>query len=413
MPEGVDELIVGDGVAQYRKIRDVERRLDSVMMRKRLDMQDKYVADQMPGGTFSSSGGRTKRMKIWISNTVENQPWQGGGMDESAFDFTMGTEASYKVKIQGQLMDGEDSEEAEESESNDQVPGGKAAGEKQKNGEDAMDTEPDGQDAASRPSKPPQPSRPSQQKTKLSHFFKSITVDFDRNKNLQPQGMTQVEWKKPPMQPNTPILPPAADFDSLEFERKSDENINCTINFYRDESPERYLLDKPLSELLDTTEDDRTSIVMGIWEYIKAMGLQQSDEKRQIHCDDRLRAVSHCPVPTPSVFTDSMCPGLWPGYHLLPAHQHHARLSPLPSPPIVGPLHHPRRSRISLPARSTALHHLHPLPPSPINPCPTTWTIPADYPRTQTAPAKGRTYRFSHSSHRQESTQAQVLRADG
>lgn len=293
MPEGVDELIVGDGVAQYRKIRDVERRLDSVMMRKRLDMQDKYIADQMPGGTFSSSGGRTKRMKIWISNTVENQPWQGGGMDESAFDFTMGTEASYKVKIQGQLMDDEDLEDAEESESNDQVAGGKAAGEKQKDGEDAMDTEPDGQDAASKPSKPPQPSRPSQQKTKLSHFFKSITVDFDRNKNLQPQGMTQVEWKKPPMQPNTPILPPAADFDSLEFERKSDENINCTINLYRDESPERYLLDKPLSELLDTTEDDRTSIVMGIWEYIKAMGLQQSDEKRQIHCDNRLRAVSH------------------------------------------------------------------------------------------------------------------------
>ena len=297
MPEGVDELIVGDGVAQYRKIRDVERRLDSVMMRKRLDMQDKYIADQMPGGTFSSSGGRTKRMKIWISNTVENQPWQGGGMDESAFDFTMGTEASYKVKVQGQLMDDEDLEDTEESEGKDQAARGKAAREEQKNGEDAMDTEPDGQDAATKPSKPPQPSRPSQQKTKLSHFFKSITVDFDRNKNLQPQGMTQVEWKKPPMPPNTPILPPAADFDSLEFERKSDENINCTINFYRDESPERYLLDKPLSELLDTTEDDRTSIVMGIWEYIKTMGLQQSDEKRQIHCDDRLRAVSHRPFP--------------------------------------------------------------------------------------------------------------------
>lgn len=297
MPEGVDELIVGDGVPQYRKIRDVERKLDSVMTRKRLDMQDKYNTDQMPGGSFSSTGGRTKRMKIWISNTVENQPWQGGGMDESAFDFTMGTEASYKVKIQGQLMDDEDLEDIEGGESDDQVVGEKGAGDKQKNSEDAMDTEPDGEDAATKPSTPPQSSRPSQERTKLSHFFKSITVDFDRNKNLQPQGMTQVEWKKPPTQPNMPTLPPAADFDSLEFERKSDENINCTLNFYRDEAPERYLLDKPLSELLDTMEDDRTSIVMGIWEYIKAMGLQQSDEKRYIHCDDRLRAVSHRPFP--------------------------------------------------------------------------------------------------------------------
>ena len=267
MPDGVDTLIVGDGVQQYKKLREVERKLDSIMMRKRLDMQDDIDGARLLGGS-----GRAKNMKIWISNTVENQPWQGGGMEESAFDFNMGVEASYKVKIEGHLIDDEDGEEAKSSDDEGEHVNG-----------DAMETD-------SVKTKKPQSQVPGgRKKTKLSHFFKAITIDFERNKNLQPEGMTQVEWKKPAIQQN--VFPPGADFDSLEFERKSDENINCTINLYRDEWPERYLLDKPLSELVDTTEDDRTSILMAIWEYIKYNGLQQDDEKRQIHCDDKMKAV--------------------------------------------------------------------------------------------------------------------------
>lgn len=270
IPEGVDQLIVGDGVQQYKKLREVERRLDNIMMRKRLDMQD-HMACAMASGNLC----QTKKMKIWISNTVENQPWQGGTMEESAFDFNMGVEASYKVKIEGHLIEEEEDEKEDDSE------------EEEDKGRNGNAIEQDREKASKSPKQPPVPTK----KTKMSHFFKGITVDFDRNRHLQPEGMTQVEWKKPAIPPNAPTLPPAADFDSLEFERKSDENINCTINFYRDEQPERYLLSKPLSELLDTEEDDRTSVLMGIWEYIKAMGLQQDEEKRQIQCDDRLRAV--------------------------------------------------------------------------------------------------------------------------
>lgn len=40
MPEGVEDCIVGDGVQQYRELRDIERRLDAIMMRKRLDIQE-------------------------------------------------------------------------------------------------------------------------------------------------------------------------------------------------------------------------------------------------------------------------------------------------------------------------------------------------------------------------------------
>lgn len=40
IPEGVEDCVVGDGVQRYRELRDVERRLDATMMRKRLDIKD-------------------------------------------------------------------------------------------------------------------------------------------------------------------------------------------------------------------------------------------------------------------------------------------------------------------------------------------------------------------------------------
>lgn len=40
IPEGVEDCIIGDGVQKYRELRELERRLDATMTRKRLDMQD-------------------------------------------------------------------------------------------------------------------------------------------------------------------------------------------------------------------------------------------------------------------------------------------------------------------------------------------------------------------------------------
>lgn len=275
MPEGVEELIVGDGVQQYKRMRELERKLDAVMMRKRLDQQD----------SLHNATKKYSTLRVWISNTVENQPWQGRDLDENAFDFTSGVEATYRVKIEGRVIEEEDADDASEKGSDDE--------DEDETDGDAMDHE--GGPATEMPKKPA-----IRQRTKLSHFFKAITVDFDRNKNLQPDGTTQVEWKKPQVPLNAPVLPPQADFDCLEFERKSDENINCMINFYRDELPERYTLSKDLANILDTNEDDRASIIMGLWEYVKAMGLQQDEEKRLIQCDDRLKAVSPLLRPRPS-----------------------------------------------------------------------------------------------------------------
>lgn len=42
IPEGVEGCVIGDGVQRYRELRDVERKLDAAMMRKRLDVQDPH-----------------------------------------------------------------------------------------------------------------------------------------------------------------------------------------------------------------------------------------------------------------------------------------------------------------------------------------------------------------------------------
>jgi len=54
IPEGVEDWIIGDGVQRYRELRDVERRLDATMMRKRLDIQDAVNRNVKVSGKFCS-----------------------------------------------------------------------------------------------------------------------------------------------------------------------------------------------------------------------------------------------------------------------------------------------------------------------------------------------------------------------
>ena len=272
IPEGVEDIIIGDGVKQYKDLRDVERRLDAIMMRKRLELQE--VKPQ--------THERTRTLRIWISNTAENQPWQGRGLDENAFDFNTGTEGTFRVKIEGRLLD-EDANLVSDDEGDVAETNGHT-----KEDDDAMD-EAGLKESNNKPLKPPSKTR-----QKMSSFFKSIVVEYDRNKNMQSDSGGFIEWnKKIPSNPTS--VSNDTDFDCFEFERKSDENINCTINLFRDETPERYLLSKELAEIVDMEEATRDRVVMGIWEYAKALHLQQDEEKRIIQCDDQLRAVRMLP----------------------------------------------------------------------------------------------------------------------
>lgn len=106
LPDGVDDLIIGDGVAQYKSLREVERKIDAAMMRKRLDIND----------FMSRNLTSYKTMRIWISNTAENQPWQQGAMDTDAFDFNTESQATYRVTIAAKLLDDEHDADAKKDE---------------------------------------------------------------------------------------------------------------------------------------------------------------------------------------------------------------------------------------------------------------------------------------------------------
>ncbi|KAF2458682.1 hypothetical protein BDY21DRAFT_283773 [Lineolata rhizophorae] len=277
IPEGVEQLALGDGVNRYRALRDLERRLDAVMMRKRMDIQE----------STNRSMKRTRTLRIWISNSVDNQPWQQGAIEPESFvDFGTDSQGTFRVKIEGRLL--EDDEDRA-----DGVSESKGAGDGDERDAGAMDQDPDPNKTT--PTKQPLAGSAglAPQRFKLSHFFKAITVEFDKSKILQIEGIAPVEWKKPEAKPNQPQPSKAkdADFDCLEFERKGDENINIVINLTRDENPERYRLNKPLADIVDKDEDDRAGIMHAIMEYVKANNLSEEKDFRKVTCDDALKKV--------------------------------------------------------------------------------------------------------------------------
>lgn len=237
MPDGIEDLIIGDGVSQYKELQDLERKLDYAMQRKRLDLQENY----------NRNTKRWRTLRIWIRNTVNNQPWQSGALEENAFDFNSAGDSTVRVTIEGKLL----------PEPEDEI------------------TAAEGEDT---PKNRPVPD-------KFTKFFKHITVDFDKSKNNVPDpSWPQVEWKK---------SPGSNDLDSIIFQRKCDENININLNLTRDDAiDQRFRLSNVLAQTLEMEEADRAEVVMGLWEYIKLFNLQEDEDKRLIRCDDQLKQVS-------------------------------------------------------------------------------------------------------------------------
>jgi SWI/SNF-related matrix-associated actin-dependent regulator of chromatin subfamily D len=263
IPFELSDVIVGDGVERYTKLRDVERQLDAVMMRKRLDISDNLQRRYTR---------REGVLRVWVSNTAEGQPWQvmednAASGDDGMLEFGENSQATFRVKIEGRLL-GDPTDEKQD--------------------EDKKNTE--GEEDRGKSAEPQRPV----QRPRLSNFFKAIRVNFSRNPSLQPHGYADIEWVKPTPGPQTNYDPNSSEvsFDTLEFERKADENINITINLYRDDRHDRFKLSPQLAELLDTEEDDRAGAVQAVWEYCRAMKLQDADDKRWINCDEPLKKAS-------------------------------------------------------------------------------------------------------------------------
>ncbi|KAG7108453.1 Serine/threonine-protein kinase PKH2 like [Verticillium longisporum] len=250
LPEGIEDcLATGDSVAQrYRELRGIERRLDATLMRKRFDIAD----------SLNRTTKRFKTLRIWINNTVEDQVWQTNGLAVDTFDFTPNVEASYRVKIEGRLLDdGYDnsSDEADGSDSGDDNSGSKSTTQR------------------------------------FTHFFKHLTVEFETSRSRAAADQT-VTWNKfDTTKPNHTKSPASTEADELTFKRNGDENMNITIKLTRQENPERHRVRPELAEIIDMVEATRQEAIMGVWDYIRASGLQEDEEKRHFRCDALLRKI--------------------------------------------------------------------------------------------------------------------------
>ncbi|KAG9682846.1 hypothetical protein KCU95_g13986, partial [Aureobasidium melanogenum] len=231
------EATITDAAILYRKLRDQEKRLDAIMTKKRLDILE-GTSGQMP-----SEGV----LRLFVSNTAEGQPWQmandgnAGFNEDGTFDFADNNQARYRVKIEGKLLEGSD-DITEDSELKSTLP----------------------------------PMAP----IKMSHFFKRVTVDFNRPAALQSNDFNKIEWIKKDGEP---------DVDCIAFGRKSDEELQVTINLYLDEQPERFKLSPPLAWLLDMDTATRADVVQGIWDYARLFKLTDPEDERRVTCDETLK----------------------------------------------------------------------------------------------------------------------------
>lgn len=263
MPDGIEDYVIGDGVQEYKKLQNIEKRLDSSMVRKRLDIQD----------SLGRSTKRYRTLRLWISNTTEGQDWQKGEQNGEGPG-----SGRYKVRIEGRILEDGSADvtlPAEDSDSEEEKEEEVVAGE-------------GGEDAEKPKSKKRQRSR-----QKLSHFFKSITIDFDKAHNGKDADLSPVTWAKPQILPTSVSLPPSADFDELSFSRTAQENVNITLTLVRDEQPERFKVSQELQEVIDLEEATRSEIISALWDYVLVKGLQEDHEKRLVRCDTKLRNVFH------------------------------------------------------------------------------------------------------------------------
>ncbi|KAM0245341.1 hypothetical protein ACHAQJ_010582 [Trichoderma viride] len=268
IPDGVEDCIIDpDGVKRYVELREVERLIDATITRKRLDVLD----------DAKRSSKLRKTLRIWISNTTEDQVWQGESLNADSFDFTPAMEASYRVKIEGYLLDEDDDVI---NQTNDDL-----------TEQTASTTSPlvDKHDGSSSAQKPTG-TESNQKKHRFSHFFQSISVEFDRSR-FRNGSEHSVEWRRPEGSQNQAAPITEGDFDEFTFKRNGDENMNITINLQRHESPERYQLTPELAQIVDMNEATQHEAVMALWEYIRLSGLQEDEERRNFRCDAYLKKV--------------------------------------------------------------------------------------------------------------------------
>ncbi|ORY87755.1 hypothetical protein BCR37DRAFT_6679 [Protomyces lactucae-debilis] len=220
----------------YNRLLAVEKRLDAAIARKRFDLQDSLNRPQ-----------KVKRtLRVWCTNICHDQAWQvmddGMGMEMNHFDFENTAIPGWTLRVEGNILE--------------------------------VDTADNHKNA------------PLPQFTDLlrSVVIESATPTTDDAYTDGPL----FEWHK---KPQSVGQPPVASYPGIELKRNGDMDVDLRIKIGLDHLPEKYKLLPKLAKVLDISVDTRPGIITALWHYIRLHKLQDSDEKRLIHCDQNLQDI--------------------------------------------------------------------------------------------------------------------------
>jgi SWI/SNF-related matrix-associated actin-dependent regulator of chromatin subfamily D len=198
----------------YNQLREAEARVDATILRKRFDLLDalnrplKVVRLSLPESLTLKC---QKKIRLSLSSTPVDQPWQNSGkpLETFAYDFDTDNIPSWTFTLRGKLLNSD-------------------------------------------PEVPVQP---------MTSYFKSIIIDFDRASDAYAEP-NRVEWHK--TNEATQKM-----YDYVQCTRKGDSDVNVKVSLTVDATPERYKLSDEFADILQIREDTRPGIVMALWQYIK------------------------------------------------------------------------------------------------------------------------------------------------
>ncbi len=109
---------------------------------------------------------------------------------------------------------------------------------------------------------------------KFSSYFRKIQILF-------PNG-EKIEWEKQSIPRET---------DGIELKRPGNTEMDIRILLVLDNNPPKFKLSRPLACFIGASEETQENIMIVLWEYIKTHRLLDSDDKRFINTDSRLRTI--------------------------------------------------------------------------------------------------------------------------
>lgn len=247
----------------FQRLQEVESNLDSLVQRKRLDLQD----------MIGRSMRKNEIIRLFVSSSMINQAWQ-----EGTPLYTPGEQPTWILRVEGKLVtDGptknrafssmitsvivelknDKPEGASESEMAVEAPvEAQAEGNPEGNPEGQIEGQNDGQ-AENQPEETPKKS------------------------SDEPDEI--VEWHETCVPPEQRV-----DFDGLDVKRPGSEKVKARVLIQLKEYPDKFKLSPQLANILGVCEESKPGAVVSLWQYIRYHKLQDIDEKRLIKCDTAL-----------------------------------------------------------------------------------------------------------------------------